>query len=504
MLFVLVGFFQVLNLTLVTEPLNALLAQIAEFVPRLVGAAVLLVIAWVVAAALRRLVAAVLKRIRFDERVGLEKAEGTVEVSVSSTLAEAVYWLVLLLFLPAILSALSVQGLLGPVQEVTNSLLGYLPNLLGAALILGVGWMVARLIRDIVTNLFLAIGVDRLGERVGISAEKGTGGLSKLAGLMLYVLILIPVVVSALNALALSAVTGPASSMLERILAAIPGIFAASLLLGLAFLVGRLVANLTGSVLKGAGFDKLLERLGLSQAALRDRSPSDMVGTLVLVAIMLFAAIEASSVLGFDGVAYIFQEVAYFGGQLVLAVLVLGLGFYFAGLAEQAIRSGASPVAGPLGLVARIAILVLASSMALQQLNVGQEIITIAFTATIGAVAVAAAIAFGIGGRDFAKSLINRMTEGRNWNSTQPPRKEKWGGLNVCTPAPAFSCLPTRPSAPQARCGLKAFAAAFANAVCSSGVDQRASNGAMGITFNPSRNAKPMTPITPKVWRTSR
>ena len=70
MLFVLVGFFQVLNLTLVTEPLNALLAQIAEFVPRLVGAAVLLVIAWVVAAALRRLVAAVLRRIRFDERVG--------------------------------------------------------------------------------------------------------------------------------------------------------------------------------------------------------------------------------------------------------------------------------------------------------------------------------------------------------------------------------------------------------------------------------------------------
>ena len=254
-----------------------------------------------------------------------------------------------------------------------------------------------------------------MGSASGSRRTVAPAGCPSLPGLVLYVLILIPVVVAALNALALSSITGPASTMLEQILAAIPAIFAAALLLGLAFLVGRLVADLTASVLKGAGFDGLLERLGLSQAALRDRSPSDVAGTLVLVAVMLFAAIEASSVLGFGGVSLLFQDVAYFGGQLILAVLVLGLGFYFAGLAEQAIRSGASPVAGPLGLVARIAILVLAASMALQQLNVGQEIITIAFAAAVGSVAVAAAIAFGIGGRDFAQGVIRKMTGGRDW-----------------------------------------------------------------------------------------
>jgi hypothetical protein len=413
MLFVLVAFFQVLNLTLVTEPLNALLAQFAEFLPRLIGAAILLVIAWVVAAATRRLVATVLGRARFDERIGAGSEEIGAETPVSNTLAEAVYWLVLFLFLPAILGVLAIEGLMAPVQDVANQLLGFLPNLLGAGLLLGVGWIVARLIRDIVTNLFKAIGVDRLGERIGISADGGTGGLSKLAGLVLYVLILIPVVVASLNALSLSAVTGPASTMLEQILAAIPAIFAAALLLGLAFLVGRLVADLTASVLKGAGFDGLLERLGLSQSTLRDRSPSEVAGTLILVTVMLFAAIEAASVLGFGGVSLLFQEVTYFGGQLILAVLVLGLGFYFAGLAETAIRSGASPVARPLGLVARIAILVLAASMALQQLNVGQEIITIAFAATVGSVAVAAAIAFGVGGREFAKGVINKFTQDR-------------------------------------------------------------------------------------------
>jgi hypothetical protein len=416
MLFVLVAFFQVLNLTLVTEPLNALLDQFAQFVPRLIGAGVLLLIAWVVAAAARKMVATALGRSRFDERIGVGSKQVGAETPVSATLSEAVYWLVLFLFLPAILGALAVEGLLGPVQDMTDQILGFLPNLLGAALLLGVGWVTAYLIRDIVTNLFQAIGVDRLGDRIGISSEGEMGGLSRLAGLILYVLILIPVVVASLNALALSAVTGPASSMLEQILAAIPVIFAAALLLGLAYLVGRLVANLTGSVLKGAGFDGILERMGLSQKALRDRSPSEVVGTLVLVAIMLFAAIEAASVLGFGGVSAMFQDVAYFGGQLFLAVLVLGLGFYFAGLAEQAIRSGASPVAGPLGLIARIAILVLAASMALQQLGVGQEIITIAFTAAVGSVAVAAAIAFGIGGRDFARAFIAKATEGRDWH----------------------------------------------------------------------------------------
>jgi len=414
MLFVLVAFFQVLSLTLVTEPLNALLAQFAEFFPKLIGAAILLVIAWVAAGASRRLVATVLDRTRFDERIGVGSKETDGETPVSNTLSEAVYWLVLFLFLPAILGVLAIEGLMGPVREVADRLLGFLPNLLGAALLLGVGWVAARLIRDIVTNLLRAIGVDRLGDRIGLPAEDGTGGLSRLAGLVLYVLILIPVVVAVLNALALSSITGPASMMLEQILAAIPAIFAAALLLGLAFLVGRLVADLTSSVLKGAGFNELLERLGLSQEALRDRSPSEVAGKLVLVAVMLFAAIEASSVLGLGGVSLLFQDVAHFGGRLILAVLVLGLGFYFAGLAEQAIRSGASPVAGPLGLVAKVAILVLAASMALQQLNVGQEIITIAFAAAVGSVAVAAAIAFGIGGREFAQGVIRRMTGGRD------------------------------------------------------------------------------------------
>jgi hypothetical protein len=204
MLFVLVGFFQTLQLTLITEPLNRLLTQLAEFAPRLLGASLLLLIAWVVGSGLRLVVSKGLTAAKLDERLGGEAGlETEKRPSLTKTLSDAVYWLVFLLFLPAVLGALELQGLLEPVQRLTDRILGFLPNILAAGLILAVGWFVARIVQRIVSNLLAAVGVDQLGERVGLSTQTRTRRLSGVIGLILYFLILIPVVISALNALAL-------------------------------------------------------------------------------------------------------------------------------------------------------------------------------------------------------------------------------------------------------------------------------------------------------------
>jgi hypothetical protein len=81
--------------------------------------------------------------------------------------------------------------------------------------------------------------------------------LSGVVGLVVYVLILVPVIVSALDALALEAITRPTSNMLNTILNALPDIFAAGLIISVAYIAGRLVAGLVTHLLSGIGFDAI-------------------------------------------------------------------------------------------------------------------------------------------------------------------------------------------------------------------------------------------------------
>ncbi len=419
MLFVLIAFFQTLGLTLITQPLNRLLTQIFEFAPRVLGAGLLLALAWILASVLRVVVRRLLGAVNLDERLGNQVGMEE-EVSLVDALANGVYWLVFLLFLPAVLDALALQGLLGPVQDMLNQVLGYLPNLFGAALIVVIGWFVARIVQRIVTNLLAAIGTDQLSKRVGLSKVLGEQTLSGAVGLVVYVLILIPVLIAALNALALEAVTAPATNMLNAILAALPAIFGASLVLIIAYVVGKVVAGLITNVLAGIGFNTILARLGVGrEPAEGERTPSDIVGYLVLVGIMLFATIEASNLLGFAQVGNLVSEFTAFAGQVVLGVIVFGIGLYLANLAFSSVRDSDVAQAELLATVARGAVLVFAGAMALRQMGLANEIVNLAFGLVLGAIAVAAALAFGLGGREVAARQLEQWVPSEEREETQ-------------------------------------------------------------------------------------
>lgn len=403
MLFVLVAFFQALGLTLLTEPLNRLLNQVFQFAPQLFAAGLLLLIAWIVASGLRRIILGALNVVRLDARLGTPLAK---------TMSEAMYWLVFLLFLPAILGSLAMEGLLLPVQQMLNKFLAFLPNLFAAGLLLGVGWFIARIVQRIVTNLLAAVGTDQLSERMGLAGALGQQGLSGLVGLIVYVMILIPVLIAALNALELEAVTVPASQMLNSILSALPPIFAAVLVLTISYMVGRLVSDLITNVLAGAGFNSLPNRLGLAgEPQQGEKTLSQMVGYLVLVAIMLFATTEAFRLLGFAALVELLGRFMVFAGQIVMGLVILAIGLYLANLASRAVQASAGAQATLLALVARISILVLVGAMGLRQMGLANEIINLAFGLLLGAIAIAVAIAFGLGGRDIAARELGSWIE---------------------------------------------------------------------------------------------
>jgi hypothetical protein len=380
MIFVLIAFFQALGLTLVTDPLSRLVGQLLEYLPQLFGAGILLLIAWIVASVVRLFITKVMGTAKLDERMGGQLgSKDEKAIPLTKTIGDVV------------------KGLLAPVQGMLNEFLGFLPNLLAAGLIGFIGWCVARIVRQIVTSLLAATGGDRLSDRLGIAP------LSTVIGLIVYTLIIIPVLIAALNALALDAITEPASNMLSLILGAIPAIFAAAVVVIIAYMVGKIVAGLITDLLTGMGFNAVLNWIGIGREPKEgERTPSEIAGYLVLVTIMLFSVFEASSLLGFEGLAEIMKELTVLGGHILLGLVIFGLGLYLANLASKTIQASENSQAGLLAGVARMAIILLSGSIAIRYMGLANEIVNLAFGLILGALAVAVALAFGIGGRDIA------------------------------------------------------------------------------------------------------
>ncbi len=414
MLFGLMAFFNALGLLMVADPLNRMLGSIMEYLPRLLSAGLLLGVALLVAMVVRLALTRLLEAARLDERLGeSEDAEAAPVAGVSRSIAGAMYWLVLLLFLPLVLDALALEGLLQPLQTMLGQLLGFAPNLLAAALIMAVGWLAARIVRQVVTNLLRAAGVDRLGGATGVDSVVGGQGLSGLAGLLVYALILIPVAIAALDALQLAGISEPAGQMLNTMLQAIPAVLGAALILGIAYLAGRFVAGLARDLLARLGFDNILGHLGLGQAVRPGQAtPSQIVGSLVLVVALFFASIEAARRLQMEALADLLVRFAEFGGHVLLGLVIFGFGLYLANLAARVIGASQPPERALLATAARVSILVLAGAMALREMGLAEEIINLAFGLLLGAVAVAAALAFGLGGRDAAARQVERWSSG--------------------------------------------------------------------------------------------
>jgi hypothetical protein len=430
-IFVLVAFFNQLGLTAVSEPLNTFLNQITGFVPQLGGAALWLGIAWVVATVVKLGVTRLLEALRLDERLNQQVA-GTPQggqMQLTDTLANALYWFIFLLFLPPVLEAVGLQQALQPVQNMLDQVLAALPKILKAVIIVGAGWLIATVVRRIVANLLAATGTDRLGSRFGISPSTGGQSLSSIIGTVVYVLILIPFAISGLEALEIESISLPAVAMLQEVLQAIPDIFTAALILVVAYFVGRFISELLTNILTGIGFNNIFNWLGLpltpgnysrpadpnatvlqeeggSGQQMPQRTPSEIVGIVALVGLMLFAAVTATDILGLAALTLIVNEVLLIAGQVLLAVVVFAIGLYFANLAFSLINSSGSRQAGFLAQAARVGIIILVSAMALQQMGIASDIVNLAFGLLLGAIAVAIALAFGLGGRDIAAEQI--------------------------------------------------------------------------------------------------
>ena len=391
-----------------------LAALVGSGLANLIAALVILIVGYIVARLIERAVEAVLGRINLDNR--LADAMGSTPdeaVSVEQAAGSLIFYVIMLFVLLGFFQRLNLTIVTDPLNRLLSQIAAFVPNLIAAAIILFVGYVLARIFRGLTTNIATGLGGDRLAERVGLK----TVSLSGLVGTIVYALILIPALIAALNALAIAAISDPATAMLRTFLDAIPAIFGAAILVAITYFVGRIIADIVADLLAGLGFNELVGRLGIGALGAGEgaRTPSEIAGTIVLVAIMLFAATEAAALLGFSILATIFSDFIAFGGRVLLAVIILAIGFYLANMARNLIAASGGVNASLTATAARWAIIVFSGAIALRQLGVADEIINMAFGLTLGAIAVAAALAFGLGSRDIARREVeNALTQIRS------------------------------------------------------------------------------------------
>jgi hypothetical protein len=396
-----VGTLNVLDLYAISNPLSSLVMRILDYLPNLVGGAVLSLVAWLVASLLRSLSDKALKASKVDDKL----AETVGMRPMSAYVGDVLFWFVILMFVPVVLAAFELNRLLAPVQEMIDKVLAIVPNIFAAVLVGFAGWLVAKILRELVTNLLIAAGADKFTQNI---TSPTPVKLSSLIGAAVYIVTFVPMLISALDALKIEAISGPATNLLNQFLGAVPDIVAAVAIVLVTLYVARFVATLVAKLLMAAGADGLPAVLGVARVFTGTLQPSVLAGRLVVFFAMLFATVEAANRLGFTQVRDVVTLFIEFGAHVLMGGVILVIGFWLAGLARRVIQQADQDCSHVLARIAQFAILGLVFAMGLRAMGIANEIVQLAFGLVLGAISVAVALSFGLGGREAAGKLLDR------------------------------------------------------------------------------------------------
>ena len=403
-----------LNLNSISAPFANMVNQVLAFIPNLIGAIALGVIGWVVATVARTAINAALAKTSMDERLS---AHAGIK-PMSSTIADIVYWFILLVVLTMVLGQLELDGLFAPLTNMVDKIFSFIPNILIAGVVFVVGYIIAKVVRGIVTNLVSTFDVQKLATKAGLSEQNS---LPNIAGSLAFLVVIIPTIIAALNALKIEVIARPATNMLNKIMEALPNIFMAVAILVVTFYVVRMVANIIKGLIENTQINQLPAKVGL-QETMGDKKVSDLVSYAIIFFAMLFASIAAADLLGFEPISAIIAMFIAFGANIILGAIILFIGFWLAniiaGVVERS-EQGSQFLAN----IVRVLIMGLVLAMGLKAMGIADSIVNLAFGLTLGAVAVAFALSFGLGGQEAAARFLRKMQDKMDRERTEAKAK---------------------------------------------------------------------------------
>ena len=189
----------------------------------------------------------------------------------------------------------------------------------------------------------------------------------------------------------------------------IPQLIGALVILIVGYIIAKALQALVGRVLQAVGFDSWMERGGIKQffdRAQTNQTPHSILGLLVFWFVFIIAITMAADALGIPQVSAVLAQLIAYIPSIIAAILILILAALLANFLAGIVRGATG--SDLLSSIARYAVIVYAAFAALTQLGIAVELTANTFLIVLGAVALAAAIAFGIGGREVARDIVEK------------------------------------------------------------------------------------------------
>lgn len=387
--------------------INSFMSAVGNGIWSVIAASLILIVAFVVAAIVRSLVLKLLsggKVGQFLEKLDAAGGEDK-HGSTKEFIGKLVHLLVFLLFVPGIFSVLGMKEVISPITGLLNIVWGYVPNVVAAVIVLVVGCFVAKLVRQLLVPVFGRLNVDKIQEKAGVEVPN-SAKLSNTLAYIIYVLILIPMIIMALDVLNISVISTPAVHMLDMIFSFIPNIFVGLVIIIIGCMIGKFVGQIVTRLIASAGLDAKLSKLLDEEKNKFDLSR--FAGTVVNVVIVIFFVVEGVNVLKLEVLTGIGSDVIGYMPAALSAVLIFAICFVASSIASRALVSRGHAA---YGLIAKCAILTVGVFMVLSQLGIAETIVNSTFKLILAALAVAFAIAFGMGGREFAAHTLKKLED---------------------------------------------------------------------------------------------
>ncbi|MFO7567971.1 MAG: mechanosensitive ion channel [Enhygromyxa sp.] len=449
-------------------PIQRLVDTVIQTLPFIAKAILILVVAYAAASILRKLVTKTLTATGVDRRIAQldvevdataevkevkevkEGEEAAAAMTFSETIGQVVFWLVMILGLAGAFDALQINAISEPLTNVINTLLGLLPVVGIAAVILFGGYLLAKVVRVIVTRALESLGFDKLLTKIKLDGMFGNSTPSKVVGWLVQALILIQAVIAALDQVGLATLSQPMTDMMRQFWDLLPVLAISALFVVLGVFAGRLLRGIVQKALVGVGFDRLMGQIGFGQIAERDddlAKPSGLVAFVVQVVIVMLAIAQALQNLQLHTWAnYVDAFLRFAVTRAAVALVIVGVGFVIGNYVRDLIAArqrgerppapeGVEPAAPePVWMAefARYAVLVFAFTMAIHQLGVAETFVLLSFALLFGALCLAGALAFGLGSRDLAGEIVrDRYRKAKQ--SSPPPTSSPFGSIKPPT-----------------------------------------------------------------------
>ncbi len=445
MLLVVVGVLEFAGLSQVAGPLERLVDTVVQALPRVGKAVIILVIAYFAGEILRKLSSSALDGLKVDARFAELAEAGENQPAFSATVGRVIFWLLMLVGIAGAFEALEITPISEPLHGAINHIVGVLPKVGFAVLLVAAGWFGGRLVRALVRKVLQGLGFDKLAERAQLDRVTGSTSPSEVVATALMVFIILQATIAALNELGLTTLSEPLTAMMGQFWNLLPKLAVGVVIIVVSVFVGQLLRRLVSGALRNLGLDRFMESLGFKKLSEReDRlgEYSEILGFAVQVGVILLGVAQALSTLELaTWSAYVNTFLGYIIKNVAVATFVVGVGFAVGNYVRDLIQARGGDDTGEwMGEFARYAVLVFAFTMAVSQLDVAEDFVLLTFGLLFGALCLGAALAFGLGGREVAGDIVKRRY---NEARQQMTKRDASGGAPT---APRASTAPVKPA----------------------------------------------------------